>query len=239
MRSGISKILFCAVLITLAASGLSAAVIPCPASTNLAALEAFDTVANACFSQDKLFYNFTYSGLGPAAPAAGDVTTSLIFQAGAGVDIHGWNFGSNWSQSGANLASFTLGYTIQVCNDPACIANVIPGTAIIAADAAYAPSAVTGAGPETITWSNGATTTLTNANSGPLPTGGNIGYNNVGPIAVSAAFSGTGTITQTTLRFYEATPIVVGTPEPATLSMILGGAGLLAIGGFHRRRRRP
>ena len=144
------------IVIALTAGQLSAAVLACPTSTDLGTLIAsFNSLANACFSQDKLFWNFSYTP-GPAAPAASGVTSSLIFQQGNGIDIHGWNFSSVWSQSVTTsaLASFTLSYTIEVCptSGQPCSPNVVPGTLINLADAVYAPSAVFTPGPEMNGW---------------------------------------------------------------------------------------
>jgi len=228
-----------AVLVAFGASNLSAAVTPCPASSTLDVLiSSFNTLANACSSQDKIFWGFTYTP-GPNASAATAVQASLIFQQLAGVDIHGWNFGSNWSQAGVGgaLANFTLSFQIEVCpsGDP-CAGAVIPGTIINLADAVYAPSSVFTPGPETVTWSNGATVTLTNGSPGPLPPGGNIGLGagTLGPITVTDNFSGMGDITQTTDRFYETVPPT--TPEPATLGLLLSGLGLIGVGYYRRRR---
>jgi hypothetical protein len=227
-------------VVALSAGRLSAAVVACPTTTTLSTLLAFDTLANACYSQDKLFWNFSYTPTGNS-PAAADVSASLVFQAGQSIDIHGWNFGAVWSQNTVTgtPAGFTLSYSIEVCPTSGlpCSGNVLPGTLITQADAVYAPSSVFLPGPETVTWSNGASVTLTSGAPGPLPPGGNIGLGGgtTGPITVTAQFSGTGAITQTTLRFYET----IGEsriPEPTTLSLI--GAGLIALGCVRVRRRR-
>ncbi len=80
-----------------------------------------------------------------------------------------------------------------------------------------------------MTWNNGATVTLTSGSPGPLPPSGNIGFNGVGPITVTANFSGTGAITQTTLRFYESRAV----PEPGLLLLL--GSGLVVVFGFRRK----
>jgi len=228
------KFLLLAPLTILAVSGLSAAVVPCPTSTTLDILLGFNSLANACSSQDKLFWNFNYTP-GANAPAASGVTSSLIFQQGQGIDIHGWNFGGNWSQAGSVLGSFTLGYTIQVCPVATC-SSTVPGTVINLADATYAPSAVSTPGPETVNWSNGATVTLTSASPGPLPGNGNIGLGAgiTTPISVTAAFSGTGAITQTSLRFYESIPTTV--PEPTSAALFFGGLAMIVFGCCRRNK---
>jgi len=234
-------ILFCAlVLVALTAGNLGAVQTACPANATFDVLAGFNSLANACFSQDKLFWNFVYTPTGNAG-AASTVSGGLIFAAQPGTDIHGWNFSSsNWVQ-GVLPAQFTISYTIQVC--PAgsvCVGNVIPGTVISGADAVYAPVSTFLPGPETVTWSQGSspTVTLTSGSPGALPPGANIGLGAgvTTPITVTANFSGTGAITQTTLRFYE-TLGTLQTPEPGSLAMILGGAGLIELGSFRRRKR--
>jgi hypothetical protein len=233
-------VLCVAIVIALTAGQLSAAMVACPTMTDLQTLiNTTIGISNACISQDKIFWNFTYTP-GPAAPPASGVSASLIAQSGGGFDIHGWNFSSVWSQNVATgaLANFTLSYLIQVCRptDP-CAGNVVPGTLINAADAVYAPSSVFPPGSETVTWSNGATVTLTNGSPGPQPSNGNIGLGSgtAGVLGVTAMFSGSGAITQTTLRFYETVP--TGIPEPTTLGLILGGVGLIGVGGYRRKKR--
>lgn len=220
-----------------AAGGLSAAVVPCPTSATMTQLEAFNSAADACFSQDKLFWGFNYTP-GAASPSADNVTASLIQQTSPAVDVHGWNFDGNWIQTGASTASFVLGFTTELCSaSPCTTANA--GEYISGADATYAPVSVLPAGNESVSWSNGATETLTNSSPGPLPSNGNIGLSPgfLGPITVSADFVGTGGVTQTSLRFFETTPTTSGVPEPGYLGLLVGGLGLAAIAGVRRMRR--
>jgi hypothetical protein len=230
----------CLMLLFACTGDLSAAVVDCPTNTNLQFLVTnLVGLANACTSQDKLFWNFTYTSLGPSAPTASDVSANLIFQpGGVGVDIHGWNFSSTWAQGTSGLANFSLSYQIEVCpNSATCLGHPVPaGSVITAADAVYAPVSTFPPGNEVVTWSNGAMVTLTNGSPGPLPPNGNIGLGGgtVGPLTVTAVFSGTGAITQTTLRFYETVP-QTGIPEPTT--MLLLGAGLATFGIVRRRRQ--
>lgn len=218
--------------VALSAGILSAAAGPCPVADNLQDLIAsFPTIGVACFNQDKLFWGFSYTPTGTNAPAASQVQSTLIFQTSPSIDIHGWSFSGDWEQASANLASFILSYRIQVCNDPACAGAVMPGTVISGADAIYAPSALTGAGNETVNWSNGASTTLTSSIPGPQPGGANIGFNGLGPLTVTANFSGTGAITGTSFRFYETV-----VPEPASVGSVFGGLALIAIAAYRRRR---
>lgn len=237
----ITKVVLAAGLMLFGGSILSAAVVDCSTLTNLQALITQSTPtgnrADGCFSQDKLFWNFSYTSSGNSPNAAG-VSAAVIQQIGSGVDIHGWNFSAVWAQavSGAPLSPFSVSFTIQVCQAAdVCFGNVTPGTLINLADATYAPSAVSPAGPETVTWSNGSTVTLSSGNAGPLPANGIIGLGSgvSTPITVTASFSGTGAITQTALRFYETVP--TGVPEPAT--MLMFGLGLAGLGIIKRSRR--
>jgi len=221
--------LFAGMAILLAFGSLSASVISCPTSTTFDVLESFNSASNACFSQDKLFWGFNYVP-GTGAPAASQVTSDLIFQTSPALDVHGWNFGANWIQTGASLANFVLSFTTEVCplSESACAANVLPGESISGADATYAPVSVLPAGNETVSWSNGALVTLTDGSPGPLPSNGDIGLppGFQGPITVMADFSGTGGVTQTSLRFFET---VVATPEPSFLGFTVIAFVLIAI----------
>ena len=220
-------------LCALSAGNLLASQIPCPtAATNFDVLAAATGgsaggIANGCYSQDKLFFDFVYTPTGSAGVAS-TVQAGLIFQTAGALDIHGWNFSSSsWVQGGLGPAAFTIGYMIEVCPaGSACVGAVVPGTVISGADAVYAPVSTFTAGNETVTWSNGANATLTSGSPGPQPANGNISFSGVGPISVSANFTGTGAITQTTLRFYETVPN--GTPEPVTMALM--GSSLLGLG---------
>jgi uncharacterized repeat protein (TIGR01451 family) len=66
------------------------------------------SASGGCFSQDKLFTNFAYTGSDPTSLIAAQV----IFQTGVnGQDIHGWTFAK---LSGAWITGFTLSYTVSV-----------------------------------------------------------------------------------------------------------------------------
>lgn len=222
-------------LFALSAGNLLASQIPCLTATTFDALAAQTAggIANACTSQDKLFWNFVYTPTGSAG-AASTVQAGLIFQTGSNLDIHGWNFSSSsWVQGTGGPAGFTIGYTIEVCPaGSACVGAVVPGTVISGADAVYAPVSTFTPGNETVGWSNGTNVTLTSGSPGPQPANGNISFSGVGPISVSAVFTGTGAITQTTLRFYETVPN--GTPEPVTMALM--GSSLLGLGLLRLRR---
>jgi hypothetical protein len=235
--SCISKVAVTMLLILMGGSNLFAVQLACPNMTTLDVLmtQTAGGITNACISQDKLFWNFVYTPTGTAG-AASMVQAGLIFQSSPGLDIHGWNFSSsNWVQGTLGPAAFTLSYTIQVCPaGSACAGAVLPGATINAADAVYAPVSVMPAGPETVNWSTGATATLTNGSPGPLPSNANIGAGagTLSPVTVTANFSGTGAITQTTLRFYETNS--TGVPEPTTFALF--GLGLIGLGVVRRKR---
>jgi hypothetical protein len=237
MKARRMSIWICALIIVACAGNLSAAIVPCPDSSDLQTLiTSFTGIANACASQDKLFWNFTYTGLGPNAPTAANVDATLIANLLPGLEIHGWDFSALWAQGTGGMANFTISFLIEVCPSSAvCLGNPIaPGTVIAGADALYAPVSVALPGPMNVSWTNGATATLTSGSPGPLPPLGNIGFNGVGPIGVSATFSGTGAITETTLRFFETVP-TSGVPEPVTI-FAMGGAliGLSLLGRWRR-----
>jgi len=239
----VKRLLLLLGLLALFSSGrLYAAVVPCPNSTTLDTLvTSFASVANGCFSQDKLFWNFTYTH-GPSAPAASAVIASLISETSPALDIHGWNFDGTWAQgnSPGALADFTLGYSVEICpaSGQPCSANVTPGNSIKAADATYAPVSVFPPGNEDVSWSNGAIVTLTSAFPGAEPPNGNIGLapGFAGPITVTAHFLGTGAITQTSLRFYESAAAVV--PEPKQLVFMLIGFAILLAAVVSRQPKR-
>jgi hypothetical protein len=187
-----------------------------------------------------MFWNFTYTP-GPLAPAASNVSADLISHQGS-LDVQGWNFSADWAQTApGSLANFTLSFQIQVCDLAPCRTSADPGTLIIGADATYAPESVFPSGSQTVTWSNGATTILTNGSPGPSPGMGDIGLGagTSGPITVTVAFAGTGAITQTSLRFYSMEPNpnpspLLTVPEPTITGMMLGGIGLIALGLYKR-----
>ena len=192
----------------------------------------FNAPGNGCVSQGALFYGFDYVPTGNATAAAG-VEASLIIQTGS-VAVHGWNFSDSWSQAGSVLAGFTLSYSIEVCSPIACSGlGAPPGTVLQSADASYAPVSVFPPGTSVVSWSNGATVTLTSGSPGPLPANGNIGLGGgiTGPITVKEVFSGAGAITQTSLRFYENAPV----PEPGTLLLL--GSGIAGLVLFARTKR--
>jgi len=212
------------------ANNLCAAVVSCPpASTpeTLAFMIAnFNSLANACSIQDKLFWNFSYTSLGTSAPPASNVTVDPI----SGPNITGFNFSATWAGTFASPANFILSYTVEVCP----VALVPPctppnGFSIIQADAVYSPSSLFGASIENVMWTPAGvpgTVTLTSLSPGPMA---NVFPGVPGPITVLANWTGIGDITQTTLRFYEGV-----VPESAT--MVLMGIGLAGLGIIRRRR---
>ena len=142
--------------------------------TDIGTLLSFNSVANACNSQDSMFWNFTYTP-GPSAPTASSVSADLIAEPGS-IEVLGWNFSADWAQAATgSVADFALSFQVQVCNAAPCLANANAGTAITAADAAYALEPMSPPGPEKIIWSNGAIVALTNGSPGPLPGNGKIG----------------------------------------------------------------
>src|ERR1035441_7126607 len=224
------------VLFALSAGNLSAATVACPINTTFDQLLLYNTAANGCYSQDKIFFGFNYTPTGIAGAVTG-VQAGLILETGA-TDIHGWNFSdTTWAQSGSSLAGFTIGYSIEMCPSASVCGGVppTPGERIFGADAVYAPVSTVGSGSEVVTWGNGHVETLTFGSPGPLPSNGDIGLGSAGtqgPISVSAVFDGHGDITQTTFRFYEN----VATPEPLTILLV--GGGLAAVGLLARKRRK-
>src|SRR4029078_2898267 len=93
-RSARSITKFAAMAAVLLISGnLSAAVLPCPSNTDLGTLIAsFNSLANACQSQDKLFWNFSYTNLGTQAPTAAHVQAGGGFHAAGWIQIPRWTF---------------------------------------------------------------------------------------------------------------------------------------------------
>src|ERR1035437_202757 len=142
-------------LFALSAGNLLASQIACPTATTFDVLAAQTAggIANACTSQDKLFWDFVYIPT-DIAGAASTVTAGLISQTVGNLDIHGWNFGSSsWAQGAGVPADFTIGYTIEVCPaGSACVGAVVPGTLITRADAVYAPRSLFSPGNETMNW---------------------------------------------------------------------------------------
>src|ERR1017187_206742 len=211
-------------LLAFSVRNLSASQIQCPTTNStFDQLLAFNSEANGCYSQDKLFWGFTYPPTGTDG-AASTVNAQLIFTSLASGDIHGWNFGSNdWSDP------YTIGYTIEVCPPTsACAGNVAAGTEIRATDAAYAPTFGT-VGTETVTYTGGYTNTFV-LTPGNAYEGAAFGFYTLGPITVMGQFAGDGDVTQTTLRFYEGS-----VPEPMTLLLV--GGGLLGVGLLSSKRR--
>ncbi len=116
MKRAIVCLIFVVGFAVLSVGTLAAAQTAAPSSTTLNQLIATaNSEANAVFSQDKLFWGFSYTPTGSAG-AASSVSADLIFQTQPGLDIHGWNFSSsNWVQGAAGPAGFTLSYTMEVC----------------------------------------------------------------------------------------------------------------------------
>jgi hypothetical protein len=184
----------------------------------------FNSLANACAIQDKLFWNFSYTSLGPGAPAASSVTVDPI----SGPNITGFNFSGTWAGTILNPANFILSYTVEVCPGlPQCTAP--NGFSIVQADGVYSPSSLFGASIENVAWTPAgvpSVVTLTTSSPGPMAS---VFPGVLGPITVSANWTGLGDITQTTLRFYEGV-------VPESTTMVLLGIGLAGLGIIRRRR---
>src|SRR5688572_14389598 len=70
---------------------------------------------DGCFHQDKIFYNFTYTGAGATQHPASSVNASHVFQVLPDQAIHGWLIApvaGQWTQA------FTWGFNVRVCSPP-------------------------------------------------------------------------------------------------------------------------
>jgi hypothetical protein len=173
-------------LLALTAGNLSATQVFCPlTNVTFDQLVQYDSVADACAIQDKLFWGFTYTPTGLTEPATG-VNASAIFQAGpSSQDVHGWNFSSSmWTQP------FTISYNMEVCPVGSICANqVITGLIILAGDASYAPTLFGATGNETVTFTYPTgLTSLTLTKGVPYESGIFSSYT-AGPVSIVASWA--------------------------------------------------
>ena len=194
--------------------------IDCASLTTLNQLIAANA-GGGCYSQDKIFSNFDYSGAGSLTNPASTVRLTLVFQPGPGnQDVRGWSFNPTTAWG----ASFTLAYDVTVCTSVAqgCVQPSIGG-------------AINGSLDQMNTGRTPNGTVMTDTQSvGNMTLFGTSVLNetaqlNFSPV-LSVHTSSTSTFSGGSLMSsYEQDFFETSLPEPATYFMLAGGLMLLGL----------